>query len=373
MQTQAISNLKSNIKFQSREDAKNAEVFVNMSDAQLQELAYASVDKRKEKKFHNSLTALFVAMPIVDSIASGVLAEEKVGEVHLISPFGIFGKIDLHDPARLSERLGATGKTALGWGFVLAVIGIYSAIKHQFVKDSHGAKRFGQEHPVLSFAGDLAIILGASILGAMGLGKLSDKLKEKYPKSAEEFSAKVTKTAENIDKSKFNEKTLPKMEKWFTELGLNHPFVAKSGKFLLANSVWIILGAAIVKMIGHNNKKCNELERNYQDLRTAQIATARHLMTTANVQKDILAKQQPKLAEDLEKLVSGEKPVSAKEIAEIKKAAKIYEEEKIKIKAWENEMAKKSPEPEVINDIEILKVIYIPDKEEECEKCKNEK
>jgi len=364
MQTQAVSNIKPNIQFRAKPNLDEMAAFVNMNDMQLQELAYTDADKRDDRRAKRNIAATFIAMPIVDSIASGFLATEKRGEIHFITPIGTW-KDDIKVPASMGKRLSRTAGTAIGWAFTLGVIGIYSAVRNKVVKDSPGMQNFEQEHPALSFVGDLALIVGTCILGVFGLSKLAEKAGNKYPKTQKELSEKLDSVFEDINKGKFNKRTLPRIIEWFEKAGKKAPALTKTGKFLLANSIWILLGAALTQMFVYGKNKHNNVEQRYQSLRTAQLDAAKHLVNTLDVEKDILSQNQKHLTDDLEKALSGENPVSKKEIKEINKHAKIYENEKTRIKAWKDGMKEQDSEPEVIQDIQIIKIIHIPDNKED--------
>lgn len=363
MQTQAISNIKQNPQFQSKKGFEDAAAFVNMSDAQLQQMAYNSADKKEDKKAQRAITATFVAMPIVDSIASGILAKEKVAEAHLITPLGVLSN-ELKAPASMGTRLSRTAGTAIGWAYVLAVIGIYSAIKHQVVKDSPNAKKFGKDHPVLSFAGDLALIFGACVLGGLGLSKLIDKSGKKHTKTSRDLSDKMANFFEKINKGSFNQKTLPKIVEWFAKAEKEAPALTKTGKFLLANSVWILLGSAIVQMLTYGSRKHNKAEQQYLSLRTAQLETAKHMVRKLDVENDILSQNQKGLADDLDEALSGENPITKKELKELKADAQAYEN----IIERRAERADRDYEPEEVSEIQIIKIIHVPDKKEKHEK-----
>lgn len=281
MQTHAILNTKQNIQFRSNTDLEKAHAFVNLNDAQLRKMAYTDEDRAQDKRAKRNIAATFLAMPIVDSISSGVLATEKVAEAHLITPIGIF-KDEIRRPAEMSTRYSRTARTAIGWVYALGMIGIYSAIKHQVVKNSPNSQRFEKDHPVLAFAMDIGLILGISILGAMGLGKLAQKAGKNYPKSAKEIGEKLETKFKKIDKGNFNQKTLPKWVEGFAKFEKSAPFLAKTGKFVLANSVWVLLGAAITQMIVHSNKKQDNFAQRYEFLKMAQLETAKSLVKTTN-------------------------------------------------------------------------------------------
>lgn len=357
MQTQAISSTKSNIKFQSKADLEQKTAFVNLSDAQLQQMAYDSKDTHKDKKAKRAIAATFLAMPIVDSIASGVLATEKAAEAHLITPFGV-SSCEIHAPAEMSTRLSRTAGTALGWGFVLGVVGVYSAIKHQVVKNSPNVQEFEKDHPLLSFVGDLGLIFGSCVLGAFGLSKLADKAGKKYPKSTKELNEKLEKMFDKINKGKFNQKTLPKIVEWFAKAEKEAPALTKTGKFLLANSIWILMGSAIAQMLVYGSRKHNKAENHYQSLRTAQLETAKHLVRKLDVENDILSQSQKGLADDLDAALNGENIISKKELKQIQNDAKEYEN----IKSNQEEIAELEINPEEVSEIQIIKIVHVPDK-----------
>lgn len=318
MQTPAVSNTKQKVQFSSNINVDKAQALVNMSDNQLRALAYSDADKRDDKRASRNIAATFVAMPIVNSIARGVLAENVVAVKARFG--GVELKSRLKAPASMGERLFRTGGTAIGWAYALGVIGIYSGIRHLVSKNSRDVKQFDNEHPVLSFAADLGLIFAACILGAKGISKLNEKFAKKCPKTAEEIGEKFTKMLENVDKGKFNQKTLPKWVEGFAKFEKDSPTLAKTGKFALANSMWILLGAAVAQMLVHGGRKQNSTEQNYHALKGAQLDAARQLI-------------------------------------------KVKESEKTKpIKV---EIVKQKDEPEVIEDIQIIKVIHIPDEQVE--------
>ena len=350
MQTQAISNTKTNVNFKSSDKLNQASAFVNMDDEQLMDLACKNGYSRKtaRTKNDNTLLATFLAIPIVDTISKGILAKGRLlGENEDV----IVHVIEKSTP--LSTKADAAIRTAGGWGVALGVVGIYSALKHAFTsKDDRQSA-----NPAASFFLDLGIILLGCIGASMGI----DKLKEKYPEKVEEYRNKYNKMLANLDKRDFNTKTLPEIEKFAAK----HPNLAVTGKFALAYSIWITLGIGVYKMFNNAKENHNRIDRPFAQLKEAQLQTAKQLVGILSVQKDILSRGQEGIAADLDKAMSGQKPVSQKEIEEIKKNAKIYEKEKIKAKAWQDAQAKQAQEPQVIRDIEFIKIIEIPDKKTE--------
>lgn len=314
MQTPTVSNKNQNVQFRNINIDK-AQAFVNLNDAQLRALAYTDADKREDKRAGRNIAATFVAMPIVDSLASGVLAENSVAAKAKFGGFELKSKLKM--PASMGERLFRTGGTAIGWAYALCVIGVYSGIRHLVGKHSTDVKQFDQQHPVLSFVADLGLIFAACILGTKGISKLSEKFAKKCPKSAEEIGEKFGGMFEKIDKGNFNRKTLPKWVESFAKFEEKSPILAKTGKFALANSMWIFLGAAFAQMLVHSSRKQNSVEQNYYMLKTAQTDAAKQLLK-----------------------------------------AKEYE----KTKAKQVETVKQDIDPQEVKEIQIIKIVRVPEK-----------
>lgn len=309
MQIQSIGN--QNIGFKSKNKMEEASAFVNLDDSELRQLAYASSDDNKEnKKQSNSITRTLCAIPIVDTIASGILAQKIVlnansGEI-----------LETCKPA-LSTKVHAAGNTAIGWAVALGFVGLYNAVKNSVVSKSPSLQRFNNEHPVGAFITDVGLILGGFILGGFGLAKLHNNIKEKHPERIVEGQEHLKQLHEKMDNTKFNKETLPKITAKLAEFEEKMPRLFKAGKFALANSMWILAGVAILQTIKHSGDRQEKIDQNYQTLKMAQLQTAKHLVNTLSVERDVLAQNQVKMAKDLRKALIEEKVVSDNEIAKI--------------------------------------------------------
>lgn len=104
---------------------------------------------------------------------------------------------------------------------------------------------------------------------------------------------------EKIDKGEFNRKTLPKWTESFAKFEEKSPILAKTGKFALANSMWILLGAAFAQMFVHSSRKQNSVEQNYYMLKTTQTDTAKELLKTKESEK-IKPKQVETIKQDID-------------------------------------------------------------------------
>lgn len=356
MQAQSILNTKSNVGFQSKDKLEKASRFVNMSDAQLQLLAYnATVDKKRDKKDQKTIFGMFCAMPIIDTIASGVLAKrvlinQKTGIVKLAN-------------TTLSDKLLAAGVRGSNWILGLGLVSVYSVIKKEIASNSPGVNNFEKNHPILSFLTDIGIVMGGFLLGLKGIDKFADRTVEKHPEAVKRMGQKILNACKKVDDTAFNKVTLPKMSQNLSKFAEEAPFLAKAGRFALVNSVWILLGAALIKMVKVTSDNRDKVEQNFQLLKTAQLQTAKHLVNTLNVERDVLAQDQPELAADMRKTMNGKKPVSNKEMREIRKQSEIYEDEKLRMQIRENLEAKEAEQTEQIEQPEQSEQINQPKKQ----------
>lgn len=295
MQLQAVNSNKSDFNFQSKnKNIEGASAFVNMDDSQVKELAYVmsyEQQHHKKKRHHNSLNSLFYAIPVVDTLAAGILAL-KTSRV-TPSQAAELRKVPM------SSRLAATGLAAGGWAVALGVIGAYNIVKKAFISNSKSAQHFQKNNPVESFIVDMGVIFAGFIAASKGIGKLI----KHFPKAAGEFEAKAVNVLEKADKSSFNNKILPKLAKGAENFAKRMPAAAKASRYVLANSVWILFGLGLLKMGHDQNKERKNFEKNvhknFKEIKKAQLEVAKHLNNVLAVEKNVLAQAQPELANEL--------------------------------------------------------------------------
>lgn len=286
MQVQSVENSNQRVKFKSRENMQMASAFVNMNDDQLKDLAYISAangdDTKRRKK---SVLATFYAMPIVATIASGILPTKYSKK---------YGFFSIHN-ASLGERAISAGKTAGSWAMILAAIGIYNTTKKAVVSDSEGLQKFNQKHPILSFIADIGIILGGLALATRGIRKLSGNKNIPFIK----LKRKIIEKQHYLDNTKLNKEVLPIISEGASKLSEKLPRISNITKGLIANSVLIVFAAGLIKMFRHSNKEHKKIEKNYNELKDAQLKTAKELTNSLAVERDILAKEKHELKTEL--------------------------------------------------------------------------
>lgn len=334
MQVKSVENTNSNIGFRSKKRIEEATAFVNMDDSQLQFLAYTgTLDKNKEKKRRNSLTRTFYALPVVDTIASGILAKRVYENKAGIKRVG---------KTLLSTRVKAAGITAGIWGLALTGIGMYNVIKRSIVSHSETLQNFERNNPVTSFLLDVGAIFGGLALGGVGIAKFM----KKHPEKVVNLNKKANKVLAKLDKTKLNKEILPSISKGVAKVAQKAPWAIKAGKFALVNSIWAILGVALLKMAKYAKDDRKEAEQNYQILKNKQLGTAKYLVNALGVERDILAQAQPGLAKDLRQVMNGNKPVSEKELIRIIEKAEAMENKKAQVKEKAETVEKVKPAKE---------------------------
>lgn len=288
MQVKAIDNSNQNIRFKANADVQMATAFVNMNDKQLKDLAYLStVNDKDNKRGKKSALAMFYAIPVVDIIANGILPTKRTN-------FGI----DLIKNASLGQRATSAGRTAGGWAMILAVIGVYNGIKKAVVNDSKSVKKFDQNHPVLSFMTDIALIFGGLSLVNKGIRKLGGNKEIPFIK----LKRILAKGKQNLDNTKLSKEILPVFSEGASKLAEKAPRTAKFAKGAIALSPIIVFFAGIFKMAHQSSKENKKMHNNYYKLKDAQFKTAKNLANTLAVQKDILVKDNMELIKDNQEL-----------------------------------------------------------------------
>lgn len=295
MQVQAI---KSNTNFEAkrRNNTDDIETFVSLDDSQLRYCAYMNNnDPRENRRDAKKANALFLAIPIVDTIASAVLVQKRTNPVVLtkqsLEAINPIRSRKLLAKAPLSLRAGAAAEAGLFWAGALTLIGLYNVIKKGLTANSKSAKNFERTNPVTSFVVDMGIIFA----GFIGINHL---LAKSTVKSLNENPGRLITKWKNIqseflklDKTNFAKKTMPKIQKSLTNFINNSPKLAKAGRFALANSVWILFGAMILNSMHNSTKKNRRIENDYQQLKQTQLEAAKFLAAKRDLENDILAQK----------------------------------------------------------------------------------
>lgn len=315
MQVQSV-NIKSNIGFKAQQNIiDTASLFVNMDDDQLRYLAYHSDNsKKRDERAQKHFIKTLIAIPIADTIASGILVEKKVA-----TNSGAFvAKRLLNEKAPLTQRLESAGRAGATWGGIILIASAYNKIKHAMVSKDSPLGQFEQNHPFLSFFGDIAAIGIGFGTALFGISKLKDKIIKKLPKTSNSLTEDITRAYNWLDNTQINKKVIPAFEEGIEKLADRTPFLAKTGEFALANSVWILFGIGLLRFFKHEKNESARFDKNYNALKDMQSQTAKHLVNELSVERDVLAQNQQKMAKELKKALRNQTSTQEDNIEEIK-------------------------------------------------------
>jgi len=268
MRIQSIGNNRINVKFSSDADTERAKAFVNMDDSQLKTLAYlANRDKSTEKKTKNSINSTLYALPIAASLSSGILTKGKLG-----------------------TRVLATGKTAANWGFGLLVLSALNLAKKAVVSRSEKLQQLENNHPIISLIADLGLFMGVLALGAKCARNVGAKIFEKTPKTVLKLFTKLQNAKRLINKTKLNTKVLPSIIAGVAKIATRAPWAVAAGATIVANSVYILFLAGIIKGTKCAKQEQMRVENNFKSLKLAQLDTAKHLTNVLAEKNDTCVK-----------------------------------------------------------------------------------
>jgi len=293
MQVQSV-NQKSNVNFQSDSNTAKAAAFVNLDDSQLRIISHVSGrNKKKEQRDRNSLLRTLYAIPVVDTIASAVLVSKNT---------------KLTDEAvaalrktKLSTRVKIAARTAGFWAVSLTAIELYNITKRAIQSKSPTMKKIDRENPATSFLLDLTAILGGGALAASAIDKYTKNAKANHPEKFADFDKNLRKAKLLMNRSKFNQETLPKLAEKMAKFAETNPWGAKTARLALAHSVLIIFGIGILKMFGQAKSERSRVEQNYRNLKETQLKVSKHLISNLTEEKKELANEVSELKEAAEK------------------------------------------------------------------------
>lgn len=281
-----IQGIKTNTNFEAkrRNNVEDIETLVNLDDSQLRYIAQLNnQNTKKNKRDAKKANAMFWAIPIVDTIASGVL-------------FAKTSRIDKELTKELIKTplsLRALETTGVGarWAGALGIIGVYSLAKKSLVSNSKHLQYFEKNNPMASFLIDMGVLFTALISGERLLAKKLGKSFKEAPEKTINNINNVYKKFAKLDETKFAKNTFPKIQKSLTNFVEKTPKLAKAGRFALANSVWILLGAGLLSSAHNSVKKSRRIENDYNQLKQTQFEAAKFLAAKRELESEILAER----------------------------------------------------------------------------------
>jgi len=233
-------------KHQNYTGAQMLTAFADMSDRDIQKLAYAKASKDvNDKRFNRVQNGIFYGIPIAFSLSAALSNSTKL----LAKPGYLRG-------TKLAVFAGTAAKLVGAFlTFDLTMAGKRSLEKH-----SQKANDFASEHPFLSLAAGIGAFAGILALGSKGISKLSSK-------SSNKVSVSTLKTIVKINNKLNNNKVLNTISKGIDKV----PSAIKSfSKGLLSWTPAMLIATSVMNTISHTNAKTGAAYRNYQLLKADQ-------------------------------------------------------------------------------------------------------
>lgn len=255
MQVNSVSSANYGTKPSFKSNGIDMETFVNLSDKDLKNLAYAKasydVNDKKHKRINN---AIFYSIPVVAGLGAAVNTVAPA----LKKSKGAAKKLTgLLRTARLKNFAKTT---ALWTSMFLAADAIFGA-KHYLDKKSTTAKEFSEKHPVLSTFTAIGVGLAAVFGVSKGFPKLLKAMKT--TQLGKDLMKQEGKLATKLADSKL----INKLSKMTAKV----PAAIKSfGKGVLNWGPLMLVLTSIMHTSSHEHAKATEYAKNYETLKTAQ-------------------------------------------------------------------------------------------------------
>lgn len=260
----------------SRQDFRNA--LIGMDDDSIRQIAYLRTTQRINQRKNNKVNnALFYSAPLAAGLGMALLSKNGATK--------LFG----NELSGIAGRMAKGIKTAAYWTAGLAAIDLFGKARNKVAEKSPELKKFDQQHPLLSIGTMLAIGFGILTLVNKGAGKLTTL-------KAPEFLKKGTeKLAKNINNSKF---IISAKDKLIKLAGKTPSALKEIGETALNWAPTALLFGGLFHSISSANAVSKEFNKNYTNLKEAQLELAKSEVAKLSVENDFL-KQDPQNAEDI--------------------------------------------------------------------------
>lgn len=259
-----------------KQDFRNA--LIGMDDDSIRQIAYLKTTQRVNQRKNNRVTnALFYSAPIATGLGIALLSKNGATK--------LFG----NELSGVAGRMAKGLKAAAYWTAGLVAINLLGKARNKVAEKSPELKKFDQQHPLLSIGTMLAIGFGVLTLVSKGAGKLTTL-------KAPEFLKKGTeKLAKNINNSKF---VISAKDKLIKLAGKTPSALKEIGETALNWAPTALLFGGLFHSISSANAVGKEFNKNYTNLKEAQLELAKSEVAKLSVENDFL-KQDPQNAEDI--------------------------------------------------------------------------
>ena len=251
---------------------------INLDDNSVRKIAYLKTVENVNQRKNNMVTnALYYSAPIASGLGMALLDKSSATK--------LFG----NELSGVAGRMAKGLKTAAYWTAGLAAINLFRKARNKVAEKSPELRKFDQQHPLLAIGSTLAIGFGILALVSKGAGKLTTL-------KAPEFLKKGTeKLAKNINNSKF---IISAKDKLIKLAGKTPSALKEIGETALNWAPTALLFGGLFHSISSANAVGKEFNKNYTNLKEAQLELAKSEVAKLSVENDFL-KQDPQNAEDI--------------------------------------------------------------------------
>ncbi len=225
----------------SNRDASNDFSPKKLDDSDLLFLASQGPKQRMIGVAKNSLKAIFIAVPLVDSVLSG-----------------------LTQKGSLSQKTFKSVKTLGRWAGVIALAGSFFAVKKAVNKKSETLRTLDKENKFLSTGVDLGLLYLILKAGAKSFRGLQQKFVKNFPNINSGFNNRISKPVKDLlDKSLINKNAVVPAEKFCAK----NFYWAKAAKAISVLAAPTILVGTYARLFNEVKKQQENVVFNYSVLK----------------------------------------------------------------------------------------------------------
>ncbi len=245
MQVNSVS-LSSNANNMAFKASLEEQVFANLKDRDLRNIALAKASKDvNDRKHRNIDNALFISLPLAGGLAA---------TAQKISPEAVakFGKHNMR-----AIKFARFGLVSASWGAGLAALGVLWNAKDYLAKKVNVIKNNPVISSIATFSAGFGVLAAVDKAGAKGLAKVIDSVDSK----------KVLPHLRKMRNALNESKVLNKASEFMSKFPSPIKDIARGTAEL---APLLVIGTQIAHIFGHQSVKAKVANKNYDELKQAQ-------------------------------------------------------------------------------------------------------
>lgn len=222
-------------------DKRGDIIIEKFSDEDLKTLASVGPDRRFGYVTKNTIKALLITVPLLDTAVSGIVKKGNLSD-------------------KLLKSVGTAGK----WGAVFATAAVFGAVKGYVNSKSETLDNFNKKHSAISTVIDFAVLYTGFNALLNGSKKLFEYTKNSFPKITNGVKNVVSNPLKNFLNNSFVNKKLVKPAEQFVS---RHPNLGAANK-VTASLLVPTMAAAVLMRFGKEAKNHDkDVQNNYRFLK----------------------------------------------------------------------------------------------------------